>query len=187
LRALDQLFGPLGLNLAGGHGAELRRWHDGSAEELRAAPLDSWIRNQGVEIAAAHGDLLIEDKGYSIAIHYRLAPEQETAVRDAAAAILADAPAGTLELLHGKAVVEIKRAGFNKGTAVRVLMSHAPFAGRRPIFVGDDVTDEDAFAVMPEFDGIALTVGRTTADAARRFESPAEVRRWIEQLCHAGT
>jgi trehalose 6-phosphate phosphatase len=83
-------------------------------------------------------------------------------------------------------VVEVKRLGIDKGHGIRTLMAHLPFAGRRPIFVGDDVTDEDAFAVMPEFDGIALSVGRSVKGADRRFETPADVRQWIEQICRLG-
>ncbi len=77
--------------------------------------------------------------------------------------------AGAVELLSGKAVIEVKTAGFNKGTAVRELMTHPPFAGRVPIFIGDDITDEDAFAVMPEFDGLAISVGRKVAGRRRTF------------------
>lgn len=185
LHDLDRLFGPLGLALIGGHGAELRLWHGGSAHEQRAAPLPEWIRQRCMAIAAAGENILLEDKGYSIAIHYRLAPDRERPIRAAAAAILAEAPAGEIEALHGKAVVEIKRTGRSKGSGIRALMAHAPFAGRRPVFVGDDITDEDAFAVMPEFGGLALSVGRTVAGAERRFETPADVRHWIERICRA--
>ena len=183
LTDLDRLFGSSGFAMVGGHGAEIRLWHNGSIEEQTAPPLNDWIRRRCHAVGAMGDQVLIEDKGYSIAIHYRLAPELEGRVRDAAAAILADAPAGELELMHGKAVVEIKRAGVNKGRGIRALMTHSPFAGRRPIFVGDDVTDEDAFAVMPEFDGLAFSVGRTVKGATRRFETPDDVRGWIARIC----
>jgi len=183
LHDLDRLFGPVQLALVGGHGAELRIWRDGAAEEQRAAPLDAWIRQQCFEVAAGNKNILIEDKGYSIALHYRLAPEWELAVKDAAEAILKQAPEEELEILHGKAVVEIKRAGLNKGSGIRRLMAHAPFSGRRPVYIGDDVTDEDAFAVMPEFEGVALSVGRTVDGAERRFETPEDVRQWIARIC----
>jgi len=185
LRDLDRLFGPLPLALIGGHGAELRVWRGGAAEEQRAAPLDEWIRQRCSEVAATDKNILIEDKGYSIALHYRLAPECEQAVTDSADAILEQAPEGELEILHGKAVVEIKRAGLNKGSGIRRLMAQAPFAGRRPVYVGDDVTDEDAFAVMPEFRGLALSVGRTVSGAERRFETPEDVRQWIARICRS--
>jgi trehalose 6-phosphate phosphatase len=183
LSDLDRLFESPGLAMVGGHGAEIRVWHNGSVREQTAPPLADWIRQRCREVAKISDQILIEDKGYSIAIHYRLAPKLRESVRNAAASILADAPAGELELLQGKEVVEIKHAGLNKGGGIRSLMTYAPFAGRRPIFVGDDVTDEDAFAVMPEFDGIAFSVGRSVPGATRRFETPAEVRRWIAQIC----
>jgi len=186
LSDLDRMFGPFRLALIGGHGAEVRIWRQGSAEEQRAPPLPEWIRRRCAEIAAGRDKILIEDKGYSITLHYRLAPEQEPLIKDAVAAVLAEAPPGELDLLHGKAVVEIKRAALNKGRGIRTLMAHAPFAGRRPVFVGDDITDEDAFAVMPEFDGVAFSVGRTVKGAIRQFETPTDVRRWIERLCGPG-
>jgi trehalose 6-phosphate phosphatase len=65
-------------------------------------------------------------------------------------------------------------------------MAHAPFAGRKPIFVGDDVTDEAAFAVVPEFDGMAISVGRMVPGVAQRFEAPSDVRRWLEHIARDG-
>ena len=87
-----------------------------------------------------------------------------------------------LELLPGKSVVEIKQTGFNKGTAVRELMTYAPFSGRRPLFVGDDMTDRDVFAIMPEFRGIAISVGDKVAGVDYCFDQPPDVRRWLEQI-----
>jgi trehalose 6-phosphate phosphatase len=134
------------------------------------------------DIAARHPGVMMEDKDYSIALHYRLAPNEGPAlvaeVRQACEA-WADR---SIEPLAGKAVIEIKAAKFNKGTAVRELMSHPPFAGRTPIVIGDDKTDEDAFAVMPEFDGLAISVGRRLSGIDGHFGSPADVRGWLERL-----
>ena len=126
--------------------------------------------------------VILEDKVHSIAVHYRLAPDKERAVRDAVRAICADLPAGMLELLPGKLVIEIKQAGFNKGTAVRELMTFSPFRGRRPIFIGDDTTDELVFPVLPEFDGIGFSVGSRVDGAQGCFEEPSDVRDWLETL-----
>jgi trehalose 6-phosphate phosphatase len=186
LHNLDGLFGPLGLTLVGGHGAEFRLWHGGRPEETQTPALPEWVRQRCNEIAAKNENIFLENKGYSIAIHYRLAPSWEEPIREAVDAMLASEHAAGLEALHGKAVVEIKRAELSKGSAIRTLMTHAPFAGRRPVFVGDDITDEAAFAAMPEFDGMALSVGRTVAGAVRRFETPADVRDWVEQICRTG-
>ena len=177
---LDRMFEPLRLTAVGGHGAELRLL-DGSGAQWRNAPaLGADLKRRLLAIAGS--GVLVEDKGYAVALHYRLAPEKEEMVRDAVAAACADPGAGPLEILPGKAVIEIKPAGFNKGTGVRDLMSRAPFAGRTPIFIGDDTTDETVFAIMPDFDGLGISVGRQVAGAINHFDTPADVRAWLESL-----
>ena len=103
-------------------------------------------------------------------------------MKEAVAAIRADWPQEPIEVLPGKSVVEIKPAGFHKGAAIRALMRHKPFAGRRPVFVGDDTTDESAFAVMPEFNGMGFSVGRKVPGTAHCFAAPNDVRRWLKRL-----
>jgi trehalose 6-phosphate phosphatase len=125
--------------------------------------------------------VIVEDKGYSVALHHRLAPEFKDELREAVAAICG-AESRELEVLPGKAVIEIKWLAFNKGTAVRELMRHPPFRGRRPIFVGDDVTDESAFRVLPEYHGLGYSVGRRMPSLAGRFGTPADVRRWLSRM-----
>ncbi len=85
-------------------------------------------------------------------------------------------------MLAGKFVVEVKPSGFNKGTGIRELMKSAPFRGRQPIFIGDDVTDEAAFAVLPEFDGIGFSVGRELPGVAGFFQTPSDVRAWLYRV-----
>jgi trehalose 6-phosphate phosphatase len=184
LRDVDALFAPLLLSATGGHGAELRVLAHDRVEQWTAPLLDEALRAR--ICALADGGILVEDKGYSLAVHFRLAPEKEAFVRAALAAERDALPAGTIEMLNGKAMIEFKQPGLSKGTGVRALMNHAPFAGRRPVFIGDDVTDEDAAAVMPEFGGIAYAVGREFPGARRMFESPAEVRRWLARLANGG-
>jgi trehalose 6-phosphate phosphatase len=179
---IDLLFAPLRLPAIGGHGAEFRLSPNDARETERAHPLDGRLRNRLAELAVGAPGLLVEDKGYSLAVHYRLAPEQEARVKQAVAAINADWPEQPIEVLPGKSVVEIKPAGFHKGAAIRELMRHEPFAGRRPIFVGDDTTDESAFAVMPEFNGMGFSVGRHVPGTAHCFAAPSDVRRWLEHL-----
>ena len=79
-------------------------------------------------------------------------------------------------------MIEIKRTGFEKGTGVRALMRHPPFAGRRPVFIGDDITDATVFAVLPEFDGIGFSVGRMFPGATECFSAPRDVRKWLAQI-----
>jgi trehalose 6-phosphate phosphatase len=181
LADIDRLFAPLRLPAIGGHGAEIRPTGDGATEAEHAPLLDGGLRNRLAQLVDAPG-VLVEDKGYSLAVHYRLAPEQEGRVKEAVAAIQADWPAEPIEVLPGKSVVEIKPAGLDKGAAIRELMQHKPFAGRRPLFVGDDTTDEAGFAVMPEFNGLGFSVGRCIPGTAYCFATPGDVRRWLERL-----
>jgi len=117
-----------------------------------------------------------------VALHYRQAPHFGHEIRDEVSAVCARFPSTAIEILPGKSVVEVKQPSFNKGTAVRELMQHPPFKGRRPIFIGDDVTDEAAFAVLPEFDGVGFSVGREVQGIAGMFERPSDVRRWIAEM-----
>ena len=144
--------------------------------------LDPELKAALASIADDKPGVVVEDKKYSIALHYRLAPHLGHEVRDEVSAVCARFPSTAIEILPGKSVVEVKQPSFNKGTAVRELMRHVPFKGRRPIFIGDDVTDEAAFAVMPEFGGIGFSVGREMNGIAGTFETPGDVRRWIADI-----
>lgn len=181
LSDIDRLFHPLKLAAIGGHGAEMRPTPDGPVDTANAYPLHGDLTAQLISFCEGREGVIIENKGYSLAIHYRLAPEQESAIRDGVAAICAKWP-GTISVLPGKAVVEVKHTGVSKGTALKKLMKLPPFAGRAPIFIGDDTTDEAAIAAMPEFDGFGLSVGRTLPGAVFEFSSPREVRRWLEKI-----
>jgi trehalose 6-phosphate phosphatase len=182
LQDIDRIFAPLRLAAIGGHGAELRPAKHEAPVVGRALPLPSELRQELAGIAALGTGIIVEDKGYSLALHYRLAPNLEHAVENAVAAICAKAPAGTIDVLPGKAVIEIKRIGFEKGTAVRELMRHPPFAGRRPLFLGDDVTDASVFAILPEFNGTGFSVGRRFPGVAGCFAAPRDVRKWLARI-----
>ena len=179
---IDEFFAPLRFVAIGGHGAEIRPVADGVTMSGRAAPLDPIFRQRLKDIAANHPGVLVEDKGYSIALHYRQVPKQGIAlVHDVKHAYEAWADQ-SFELLSGKAVLEIKYAAFNKGSAVRDLMTYPPFKGRAPIFVGDDRTDEDAFKVVPDFNGQAMSVGRKLPGIDKYFDCPADVRLWLGRM-----
>jgi trehalose 6-phosphate phosphatase len=186
VRDLDRIFSPLRLPAVGGHGAEFRVVAQDDAAQSRRPPLDSTLRHRLAEIAKAHAGIVVEDKGYALALHYRQAPEQEDYVRKTAAAICAESPQIQTELLPGKSMVEIKQAGFSKASGVRKLMARSPFADRRPIFIGDDVTDEDVFAMMPEFDGVAIRVGDKYSGEANHMDRPADVRCWLDHVSRNG-
>jgi trehalose 6-phosphate phosphatase len=182
LADLDRVVAPLQLPAVGGHGAEFRPVAGQAASAGGVPPLDADLKHRLKSIAQLDRAILIEDKDYALALHYRLAPHQQTAIEDAVTTICAALPSGTVEVLPGKAVVEVKAAGFDKGSAVRRLMQMAPFKGRRPIYIGDDTTDESAFAVLEEFDGIGLSVGRVLPGASGHFSAPSDVRAWLEQI-----
>lgn len=178
---LDRLFAPLKLAAVAGHGAELRT--NGLADPRRYdTSIGRDLRTSLAAFAASHEGVLLEDKGYSLALHYRLAPERAAAVLEAVAAACAQCPPNSLDVLPGKAVVEVKPAAFNKGTGIRELMKYPPFRGRRPIFIGDDVTDQAAFAVLPEFDGVGFSVGHEMPGLAGFFQKPGDVRAWLYRV-----
>jgi trehalose 6-phosphate phosphatase len=179
---IDQIMNPIKLPAVGGHGAEMRLFSDGAVQAAPVRPMDPNLKKRFKAIGDFSPGILIEDKGYSLALHYRLAPDFERAIFNAVTAIQADLPDAPIEVLNGKFVVEIKHEGFSKATAVRELMTQAPFKGRRPIFLGDDVTDETVFAIMGDIDGIAYSVGRKAQGVAGHFDSPHDVRLWLAQM-----
>ena len=180
LGAIDQLFAPLKFAAAGAHGAEVRPGPDSDVEHC-AAPLNAVEKAAFADIAKLDPRLRLEDKIYTLAIHYRSAMELENQVIGMVNERVQKLQEN-LRVMCGKAVVEVKRRGFNKGTGLRRLMQHAPFAGRRPVFFGDDVTDEDALAVLPDFGGIGRSVGRLLPGAGGMVATPNDVREWLGRL-----
>jgi trehalose 6-phosphate phosphatase len=179
-RAIDDLQSHLAASaavLSGSHGAELR-YADGRRVPVTAPPGLAAAREEIRRFAADLEGLLVEDKPAGIALHYRLAPELEGRVRDFLAELAARSG---LALQHGKMVAELRPAGTDKGAAVRRLMAEPPFAGARPVFVGDDLTDEHAFEAAAELGGAGVLVGPPRDSAARwRLEGVAEVTGWLE-------
>ena len=182
---IDLIFSPLQLPAVGGHGAELRVLASEAPAPPRLPPLDVNLKRQFAAIAEAGPGIILEDKGYSLALHYRLAPDKGTIIHEAAAKIAAAVGSG-IELLPGKLVLEVKQTGVTKATAVRELMTYPPFLGRRPLFIGDDVTDLAVFDVIPEYDGISISVGRKVAGVPTCMDRPADVRRWLDRLSRHG-
>ena len=178
LARIDELFAPLVLAVAGQHGAERRdaqgkrHRHRFPVQALR--PAAGGIRS----FAERHRGLVFEDKGASVALHYRKAPElaaaANAAVREAAAP-LGDA----VEVQGGKMVVELKPAGCDKGGAIERFMQEPPFAGRIPVFLGDDVTDEYGFRVVNRLGGHSVKIAEGPSAARWRLESPAAARAWL--------
>lgn len=166
LDRIDQLFAPLRLPASGLHGLEMRL----ASGEVRRPPSPTEgferMRKALDDFASAHPGLLLEDKGQSLALHYRLAPELKTRARAQVEEVIEKWGEG-YNLLAGKMVFEVKPAHTDKGQVIEAFMTTKPFAGRCPVYVGDDVTDEDAFAVVNRMGGDTLHVGPSSATRAR--------------------
>jgi len=182
LNDIDLIFAPDQFPAVGGHGAEMRIDPDSDSVAAHAPPMDKELKRRLAAIAKLSPGILLEDKGYSLALHYRLAPQAEKAIYEAVSLIRADLPNAPIEVLPGKCVCEIKHSGFSKASGVRELMNRAPFKGRRPFFIGDDVTDETVFAIMPDLDGLAFSVGRRAQGVAGHFDAPSDVREFLARL-----
>jgi trehalose 6-phosphate phosphatase len=182
LNDIDLIFAPDVFPAVGGHGAEMRLDPDSESVAAHAPPMDKELKRRLAAIAKLSPGILLEDKGYSLALHYRLAPHAEKAIYAAVSLIRADLPNAPIEVLPGKCVCEIKHSGFTKASGVRELMTREPFKGRRPFFIGDDVTDETVFAIMPDLDGLAFSVGRRAKGVAGHFDAPSDVREFLTHL-----
>lgn len=181
---LDRLFPLRGMPAAGLHGLERRR-SDGVVMRSVTEGLPAASRRSLVGLAAAYPGVLIEDKGAAVAVHYRAAPEAEAAVRRCVGALMTGL-AANFEVLDGKMVLEIRRRGGHKGDAVASFMAEPPFRGRLPVFIGDDVTDEDGFEAVNRLGGWSVRVGGVLATHARyRIADVAAVIDSLERLAGA--
>jgi trehalose 6-phosphate phosphatase len=181
LADVDALFPGISLPTAGQHGLE-RRAADGHLSNHPAPPgLDEARR---VLTAALDPRLELEDKGLSLALHYRRAPSLGGyAGRLARRAAASAGP--HYAVLSGKQIVELKPAGRDKGVAVREFLEEAPFRGRRPLFLGDDLTDEDGFATVNALGGASIKVGAGLTAATWRLRDVRAVRAWIARALDA--
>jgi trehalose 6-phosphate phosphatase len=177
---LDGLLTPLQPAAAGEHGAEVRHQIAGPVEQSVKLPVPA-ARQLRVLNQLLPGTVL-ELKTASAALHFRAAPEHErTAIAGVRALVKEHAD---YELMHGKMVAEFKPAGINKGIAIAQLAAQAPLAGRRPVFIGDDVTDEAGFVVVNELGGLSIRVGTTAVTKARyNLADVTAVHRWLAEVC----
>ena len=173
---LECHLGPLAIALSGSHGLELR-FADGRQLPVPApAALDD-ARREIRRFAEGAAGLLVEEKPASVALHYRGAPDQEA---QAIAFCAALAERTGLAVQAGKMVLELRPRGADKGDALLQLMAEPAFAGKRPVFVGDDLTDEHAFAAAAAMGGAGILVGPARASAARwRLDDVAAVAAWL--------
>ena len=179
---LDDLFSPLQLPCAGLHGLE-RRGADGTTHILAEAESLDHLRKPLRHLADSAEGLLLEDKGPALALHYRRAPGLADQMRDAVDR-LAGSSSQDLRVIHGKMVSEVKPRRADKGSAIAAFMAEPPFAGGRPVFIGDDVTDEDGFRAVNRMGGLTIHVG-DSADSLARFTLPDvdSVIGWLARIC----
>jgi trehalose 6-phosphate phosphatase len=172
--SLDRMLAPLTLAVAGDHG-NARRRNDGEtvlvneAAVLAAAALHDDVTER------FHDDprIVVERKPSAVAVHYRMAPERAQECIDVVESVVRATP--ELSLIQGKMVVEARASGVDKGEAVRGFMGETPFEGRTPLFVGDDVTDEDGFSAVQAMGGAGIKVGDGDTVALFRVGSTRDV------------
>ncbi|QNN46188.1 trehalose-phosphatase [Thermomonas brevis] len=184
IASLDRMFAPGAFAAGGLHGLERRAAGSMPAPEAAVPAFDraAWTKLVADARAwmAGHPRAVVEDKQRTLALHWRAAPEAEGDARAFAALALARLPG--YQLQPGNRVLELRPAGADKGGAIAAFLSEPPFAGRTPVFAGDDLTDEPGFALVNERAGISIVVGdRRPTQAAYRLADPAGVRRWLEQ------
>lgn len=183
LGEIDRFLAPLVLPGAGSHGVERR---DAAGAMLPVADNDALGAATGdLRAYAAEHDLLLEEKRGGSALHFRTAPTLEAEAR-----ALADRLAGTsdtLRVIHGHMVAELSFARLDKGSAVAAFMAEAPFAGRLPVAIGDDTTDEDAFRAAQALGGIGIRIGGTDTCARARFADIDAFHDWLTRTATGGT
>ena len=183
---LDRLFAPLTLKASGVHGSEYRFGDDPSRLWVKAAPLPSegWIALSTL-LTQFPPRVFAENKIYSYAVHFRAAPEVAPRLRLALETFLAERPDLGLQILDGHCVYDLKRPAIDKGAAIELFMTKAPFLGRSPVFIGDDVTDGPGFQTVRALGGQAYSVRDVLPDVTGTFVDPAAVRSWLASIGHA--
>jgi trehalose 6-phosphate phosphatase len=179
---IDALFGDRRFAVGGSHGLELR-WSDGRLDAPPPHPGFAPVIAEMRLLAAAHPGTMVEEKPFGVALHYRGAPAAEESCRALAEKLAAQAG---LSLQHGKMVVELRLAGADKGSALDTFMAEPPMRGTFPVFVGDDLTDEHAFAAAARAGGHGIAVGASRPTAAHyRLPDVAATRAWLEAAADA--
>jgi trehalose 6-phosphate phosphatase len=179
---LDQLFAPLRLCASGVHGCERRDVSGNIVRPIVGAHELSAVREELQRFVDLYPGLILEDKGFGLAVHFRRVPHLSGDVLSIMRRMcLSLGPRFTLQA--GKCVLEIRPNGFSKGTSIAAFMQQQPFAGRMPIFMGDDVTDEDGFAVVNELGGLSIKVGEARTTLAQQcLAGVRDVRHWLQMM-----
>lgn len=186
LSDLEDRLGTVRLPVAGQHGLE-RRDVAGRLWIHAAPPAAKHTIQEALAPALIrHPGLLLEDKGLTLALHYRQAPHLAAYARRLMSGLARNAGAD-LEVQYGKCVAEIKPSGVDKGTAVAEYLKESPFRNRRPVFIGDDLNDEHGFAKVNKMEGISIKVGKGRSCARFRLPDTTAVRYWLEDALKGNT
>lgn len=176
---IDALLPGIPFAVAGEHGGAIRHAPDGALERADLPTPPAEWRAQANQVAAGYPGVLIEEKARGFVLHYRAVPEIGPVLRQAMLSIMADPQRAdgnnSFELMRAHMAWELKPRGADKGHAVRLIMAQPPFAGRTPIYIGDDVTDEDAMRAARAAGGEGYRVQDI-------FGDPAGVRAWLARL-----
>jgi trehalose 6-phosphate phosphatase len=180
IAAVDRFLAPLRLSIAGVHGLMRRDARGRTWTSSFDAGLPAAIEQAVLPLLRKYPGLRMERKFGAVALHYRDHPELEQASLDALEKAVCDLK--ETEIKRGKMVIEVKAIGGNKGAAVADFLKEEPFAGRRPVFAGDDITDEDAFVLVNARDGISIKVGPGGTAATYRTAGTADFLEWLRRL-----
>lgn len=178
---IDDFLRPLQIATAGVHGTE-RRGANGTMTLLSTHPLDT-VEHAARQLSSRHAGLLVEGKRGSVALHFRQAPELEALCVETMEAAVQASPG--IAMLRGKMVVEAKPGGASKGGAIEEFMREPPFAGRTPLFVGDDITDEVGFTSVQRMGGLGVKVGDGPSVASQRIATPELFRQQLHDAVAA--
>jgi len=177
---VDRILSPHTCLAAGVHGLE-RRGPDGRVSSFAPSEGLEHMRRKVEPFVARHEGVWIEDKGTAFAVHYRNRPELEKDVHRLAGELQDETPPD-IEILLGHYVLEIKPGVADKGRAIELFMAEPPFAGRTPVFIGDDVTDETGFRSVNALGGVSVKVGDGPTLARWRLAGVDDVLGWLERL-----
>ncbi|MCD9086174.1 trehalose-phosphatase [Stenotrophomonas sp. SY1] len=181
---LDALFSPVRLPAAGLHGAQLRHTANADPPVSATAHWLHALHRQAENLAQRHPGMLVENKGQALALHWRNAPDAASAVIAFARAQLPHLPG--VRVQPGNHVIEFIAADHDKGKALLALMEAPPFAGRRPVFIGDDLTDEHGFGIAAQLGGHGVLVGARTHSLARyALADVAAVHAWLHNAARS--
>jgi trehalose 6-phosphate phosphatase len=184
---IDRLFAPLRLSAAGVHGAELRL--DPNSEPAPVpgiAEMPPALTNAVNDVLGEFPGTFVEDKRFSLAVHYRQAPDLGGPLRARLSDLVQPFRKTGIAMLDAHCAFELKSSGFDKGKAVEAFLSEPPFRERKPIFIGDDDTDEAGFAVVSARGGCAYSVGRRRPGVVATFANPSEVRGCLAAFAWGG-